>query len=686
MPSMQEIRQKYPQYDDMSDAQLSDALYSKFYSDMPREEFDAKIGMTAPETQPSEGRNPSSEADDTLSMARTGLGGFIEGIPIAGPLLRRGTEMAAAATLAPMSDLTYDEILAKIDEQNASEKRDNPVIDIGSQVAGSIAATAPLAATATGAKALGLTGKSLMGRVGASAASGAAIAGADQTARDFADDGTVDPMNTAGATAVGAGFGAAIPVAGAGARKLGGSLYDKARKGWDAAFNPKRRAARQISDAIDIDKAAGRSALSADDLARAQRNGQPLLNADHGGETTRALTRAATNQSPEARDTIARAVNERFETQSDRLVSKITDLAGGKVDDLAAVEQLRRAATKANDPAYKKAFTHPKAQSLFTPRLQELMQAPAMRAAARSVPKKSANRGAVQGFKEIRNPFEMNSNGDYVLRKTADGTAIAPNLQFWNQVKINLDGAYSSTRDRSMRADIKALKDALVDELDSAVPQYAVARAGAARFFAAEDAVEAGRKFFKSARMMPEFRKGLMAMKGAEREAFKVGFASEIIDAAKSSPDRSNVISRYFKSPDSREKMVMAFGRPAAQEFEAFVRIENAMDMLRTAATGNSTTARQLLESGAVGFGTWWYTGDLTTGVVAGAGARMAGRKIHANIMKQTADMLMSNDPQVLQRAIKMASKSQQHMAAVDAITKAIGGAARGVGFQLSTE
>lgn len=46
MPTIADIREKYPQYHDLSDAQLADALHQKFYSDMPREEFDKKIGFT----------------------------------------------------------------------------------------------------------------------------------------------------------------------------------------------------------------------------------------------------------------------------------------------------------------------------------------------------------------------------------------------------------------------------------------------------------------------------------------------------------------------------------------------------------------------------------------------------------------------------------------------------------------
>ena len=40
-----EFRQRYPQYDDLSDAELADGLYRKFYSDVPRFEFDQKIGL-----------------------------------------------------------------------------------------------------------------------------------------------------------------------------------------------------------------------------------------------------------------------------------------------------------------------------------------------------------------------------------------------------------------------------------------------------------------------------------------------------------------------------------------------------------------------------------------------------------------------------------------------------------------
>jgi len=51
MPGLDDFRSKYPQYNDMSDAALSDALYNKHYNDMPRSEFDQKLGLSPAKSQ-----------------------------------------------------------------------------------------------------------------------------------------------------------------------------------------------------------------------------------------------------------------------------------------------------------------------------------------------------------------------------------------------------------------------------------------------------------------------------------------------------------------------------------------------------------------------------------------------------------------------------------------------------------
>lgn len=45
MASLAEVRAQFPQYSDLNDQQLADGLYRKFYSDLPRDQFDQKIGL-----------------------------------------------------------------------------------------------------------------------------------------------------------------------------------------------------------------------------------------------------------------------------------------------------------------------------------------------------------------------------------------------------------------------------------------------------------------------------------------------------------------------------------------------------------------------------------------------------------------------------------------------------------------
>jgi len=47
MASLAEVRSQYPQYNDMPDVALADALHQKFYADIPKDQFYKQIGLTA---------------------------------------------------------------------------------------------------------------------------------------------------------------------------------------------------------------------------------------------------------------------------------------------------------------------------------------------------------------------------------------------------------------------------------------------------------------------------------------------------------------------------------------------------------------------------------------------------------------------------------------------------------------
>lgn len=70
MPTIAEVRQQFPQYQDMSDGDLASALHRKFYSDMPEADFQAKIGR-APQPQQVPQPQPPPGFADQMSAAVT---------------------------------------------------------------------------------------------------------------------------------------------------------------------------------------------------------------------------------------------------------------------------------------------------------------------------------------------------------------------------------------------------------------------------------------------------------------------------------------------------------------------------------------------------------------------------------------------------------------------------------------
>lgn len=69
--NIQEIREKYPQYGDMSDEQLASGLHKKFYSDMPVEDFYSRIGYSA---------KPVEAPKQQARVAGENEGDFLRGI------------------------------------------------------------------------------------------------------------------------------------------------------------------------------------------------------------------------------------------------------------------------------------------------------------------------------------------------------------------------------------------------------------------------------------------------------------------------------------------------------------------------------------------------------------------------------------------------------------------------------
>lgn len=144
------FRDQYPQYADMPDADLLSALHAKFYSDLSREDFDAKVGAASTVAQVQAAGGPSiGPAGPTAQPA------FAKLPPMAGGALDfliqfglQGGTFGAAGALFPA-----------IAEQSAEIQARNPRMSTAMKGAGAAMAI-PMAAGAA-AVGTGLGGAAL---------------------------------------------------------------------------------------------------------------------------------------------------------------------------------------------------------------------------------------------------------------------------------------------------------------------------------------------------------------------------------------------------------------------------------------------------------------------------------------------------------------------------------------------
>lgn len=632
-----------------------------------------------------EGYNPQTgEVENTGAVDKIGafLTSAIEGVPIAGPTLKKAATGTAAGIVSTAEGKDFNEVYDDMAANSADLEKDNPNTATVGYLTGAVAPMIPLGATALGGRALGVTGNSLGGRVLASGASNMLIAGADTAARG----GSIGDVAKSGG--VGGVIGLAIPAAGAAVNSVGRAVGEYAGPRLNALTRPAQEAERRVGNAMTRDATAA-PLLNQADEASAAVNQQNLLNVDRGGETTRALARSAANADPEARSLIQRTADDRFTSQGQRAQSFIQRLMGGATDDIALQEQLQTGARAANRPAYRRAYEEG-SDLVRTPELERLMGSPAVVTAMRNAIRSGRDRATSEGMGVFNPAISITDDGRVVFNRANNaGGSTFPDLQFWDYTKRELDDMANAAA-RSGRngeaATARNLARTLREELDRVVPSYREARAGAAAFFGAEDALTAGRQFVTQNRTLGETGRALGRMSRPERASFAVGFASELRDAIAQSGDRTNVIAKIFGSQQSREKIRMALGQQAYREFEQFVRVENSMDLLR-GAMGNSTTARQLMEmglaGGTVGTGTALFTGDWKSGVgaalVTGLVRRQMGRA-NDRVTRRVAELLLSDDPAALQQAVRMATNNPQASRAVEAIEAAISSALKGLG------
>lgn len=157
--NISEIRQQYPQYDNLSDKELADALHAKFYPSLPLDDFYSRVGLTGGGKKATVGGAFASGLEGLLSSMQTGLGaatGSAEEAAAQG--LKRSQERAAK----------YGEATSLDRVKQAYEKSGllSAAGEALSQVPAAISEQAPNLAATLGSARLGAMAGSAFGPVG----------------------------------------------------------------------------------------------------------------------------------------------------------------------------------------------------------------------------------------------------------------------------------------------------------------------------------------------------------------------------------------------------------------------------------------------------------------------------------------------------------------------------------------
>jgi hypothetical protein len=618
------------------------------------------------------------------SMASGMTGNFydeLRGLHVAGGGDPNGTFsipsiMAGAYKLATgdqQASQVYQSIANKERQEEAQLSEAHPALSLGGNVAGAL--LLPIGAAARAA--------TLPARIGAGAAVGGAYGALYGAGSGTSPEDRLERAATGGA--IGTVGGVAAPAVATGVGKVTstisnrvGAMLGHPLQALRNSRNIDQAANERIAQTLKYDAENTAGGMSAADVHAASQSGQPLALMDLGNAATQDLARASANQSPAARAALEATVGERFKSQSRRVVDFIRQFAPFGGNATKTQEAIDAAQVAANKGAYARAYAAGN-RPIINDDLERLMGSPDVVKAMKAASEQGKSRAIADGFGAFNAGVKVTDDGRVIFQSGKNGVPTYPNIQFW-------DYAYRSLRDsanaafRAGRNDegsyLSSLAKQLRSTLDSEVPEYGQARAGAAAFFGAENALEAGQKFLTSP--LEGARSAIVKMSAPERALFAEGFVSALADKiSKISNNRSVTIDRIFNSDDGKSRIALALGPGRAQELEMFLRREDMMDLARKAVTGNSTTVRQLMTGklagfvshGAVGAGIGASIDELLSGEVnwkhvmaAGilGGTGVATSAVNTKLAQSIAEKLASDDPRVWREVLRVAAKNPQ--------------------------
>jgi hypothetical protein len=648
MPTLAEIRQQFPQYDDLSDEQLADGLHRKFYSDLPKDEFLAKIGVASTDPYEADAQKLADQIEATTGKAGAGslfkdsfslglsdkVGGVVGGV---GSLVK-GEGFGKGYNTAQRAE---EIVLERARERSGGA---GTAASIGGSLATGALAKAPAAAT-WAARAL------QAGKEGA-------VLGAGQGIGDAG--GSLGEMATGAVTGgiIGAATGGAassVLDAGAAAARGVGHLGRAAGRMMD---DPQERAVRMVNEKLQADDMTANQAAARMRRSQADQNAPNLTLMDTADENVKGLAAAASAQPGPGRRVINRYVDQRAAGQPARTVTAASDALGDPNAFKQTTEQLAQTRSAHGNQAYGAAWKTAKPVGGVDNIIMDLD--------ARIPSAKGSIQGTLQRMRGL------------LMRKGTMGEMPERDLRSLHEAKLELDNMLSGGSETSLgnvqRREIAKVRRQLLDAMDAASPEYAGARKTFADESALMNALENGRRFLRED--VDDLADQMATMGPAEREMFQQGAVREIRNIVESAPDGTNVVKRVFSSPAKRSALRSVFQND--KEFRAF---QNSMlRELQAARTrdvvgvrrGSRTAVLQADQQAASGLNEALGVvadvagagGAVTAGNVANRTAQGLAKVLRdrsgmsPEVAEQVAKIMVQENPQEVVRLLSMGPKA----------------------------
>jgi hypothetical protein len=472
---------------------------------------------------------PPGQQVGSPSAIEAATGGVIRGIPIAGPYIADGIQRASALAYSYTQGMPYDQALAKIRANNAASTAAHPYLETAGNVYGGIAALAPVGATATGARALGIAGENLLQRAIAGGITGGVIGAADAGARG-------ESVGMGGA--VGGAFGLAAPgvgkLVGAGT-EAAGNLLTRSFLNRPAGLSP--GAANILTEAIGADSP---SAVAAT-LGRLGPQGMLA----EAGPSLEGLAAGMIPRPGEGKTILTNAVRQRAAGANARLNADVNEAIGPARDPVAVTAEILGQRKAQDAAAYSKALAEAPdvdVSGLVRTIDQALKTAEGGQKTALQTLRGRLVTGEATAAQPAAPTGLVDASGNAIMRPGAPArpAPLQTNAENLHNIKGELDavikygapglgvegGAVARTQ-----GSLKAARRQLNSALEEQVPGYAEANKGSAALAKQAEAVETGTKVLGSGQSTPtpEAVSAMLAgMSAEERKALAQGTRGEI--------------------------------------------------------------------------------------------------------------------------------------------------------------